>query len=77
MILLSKLVQSFIHERAHEAIKADDYQYEVRSAYDSMATITALENADSYAVIARQIFHDGIHGPGLSCSFSESCIRHL
>jgi hypothetical protein len=63
-----KQASTIIHERAHEAIAARDHAYEVSGNYDSLATITALENADSYAVAARQIVHRGMHGPGLSCN---------
>lgn len=63
-----KQASTIIHERAHDALGAKDHEYEVSSLYDSLPTIMALENAESYAVAARQIYHDGIHGPGLSCS---------
>ena len=72
-----KQASTIIHERAHEAIQAEDHAYEVRSLYDVLATSTALQNADSYAVFARQVFHDGIHGPGLSCSVANSRFRPL
>jgi hypothetical protein len=68
---------TIIHERAHESIRAEDHFYETNSAYDSMATITALENADSYAVAARQIANNGTYGPGLSCSLLTSRLPRL
>jgi hypothetical protein len=63
-----KQASTIIHERAHQAIGAQDRAYEVDSRYDSLPTNRALDNADSYAVAARQIFHGGIFGPGLSCA---------
>jgi hypothetical protein len=62
-----KQASTIIHERAHEALKAQDNAYEVSSKYNSLPTIMALENAESYGVAARQIYYGGIHGPGLSC----------
>lgn len=69
-----KQASTMIHERAHESIGAKDHAYEVSGSYDAMATMTALENADSYAVFVRQVFHNGIHRPGLSCSLINSRI---
>ena len=69
-----KQASTMIHERAHESIGAQDHAYEVSGRYDSLATITALENADSYAVFVRQVFHNGIHRPGMSCSVVNSRI---
>lgn len=69
-----KQASTMIHERAHESIGAKDNAYEVSGSYDAMATMTALENADSYAVFVRQVFHNGIHRPGLSCSIINSRI---
>jgi hypothetical protein len=63
---------TIIHERAHEAIGAKDHFYEMSGGYASMATMTALENADSYAVAARQIANRGVYRPGLSCPVSSS-----
>ena len=71
-----KQASTIIHERAHQALGAQDHAYEVRSLYDSLPTTMALENAESYAVAARQIYHGGIHGPGLSCD-GASRIRPL
>lgn len=71
-----KQASTIIHERAHQALGAEDHAYEVKSLYDSLPTIMALENAESYAVAARQIHHGGIHGPGLSCG-GASRIRPL
>ena len=62
-----KQASTIIHERAHDALRAKDHAYEVSSSYDSLPITMALENAESYAVAARQIYHGGIHGPGLSC----------
>jgi len=62
-----KQASTIIHERAHEALKAQDYAYEVSSKYDSLPTTMALENAESYGVAARQVYYGGIHGPGISC----------
>jgi hypothetical protein len=72
-----KQASTIVHERAHEALGALDIAYEVESRYDSLAHIAALENADSYAVAARQIFHDGLHGPGLGCSILGSRLRRI
>jgi hypothetical protein len=72
-----KQASTIIHERAHDALRAKDHAYEVSSAYDSLPTIMALENAESYAVAARQIYHGGIHGPGLSCRPATSRIGRL
>ena len=69
-----KQASVMIHERAHESIGAEDHAYESSGRYDSLATITALENADSYAVFVRQVFHNGTYRPGLSCSPQNSRI---
>lgn len=69
-----KQASTIIHERAHEALGANDIAYEVSGSYDSLPTMMALNNADSYAVFARQVFHNGIHRPGLSCSVLHSRI---
>lgn len=72
-----KQASTMIHERAHEAIGAEDHAYEVSGLYDALATVTALENADSYAVFVRQVYHNGIHRPGLSCSVVNSRIPDI
>lgn len=70
-----KQASTIIHERAHEAIGAEDRAYEVSATYDSLSTTTALENADSYAVFVRQVYHNGIHRPGMACSILTSRMR--
>ncbi len=72
-----KQASTMIHERAHEAIGAEDHAYEVSGMYDALATVTALENADSYAVFVRQVYHNGIHRPGLACSVVNSRIPDI
>ena len=69
-----KQASTIIHERAHEALGANDVAYEVSGSYDSLPTMMALNNADSYAVFARQVFHNGIHRPGMSCDVMHSRI---
>lgn len=69
-----KQASTIIHERAHEALGANDIAYEVSGSYDSLPTMMALNNADSYAVFARQVFHNGIHRPGMSCDVLNSRI---
>jgi hypothetical protein len=62
-----KIGGTFIHEAAHTENCALDHAYEQRSNYASLNPSDAIENADSYAVAARQIYHNGAHGPGESC----------
>jgi hypothetical protein len=69
-----KQASTIIHERAHEALGANDIAYEVSGLYDALSTMSALNNADSYAVFARQVYHNGIHRPGMSCSIMNSRI---
>ena len=63
-----------IHERAHESLDVRDQAYERDASYDLLPTGMALENPDSYAVLARQIFHNGLHRPGLRCNAANSRI---
>jgi hypothetical protein len=72
-----KQASTIIHERAHEVLGARDLAYEISSDYDALAPISAIANADSYAVTARQIVNSGLYGPGLSCTILSSRIRPL
>jgi hypothetical protein len=58
---------TIIHEVAHQYPGADDKAYEDQRAYNTLSVADAMDNADSYAVAARQIFHKGLFGPGQSC----------
>ena len=62
-----KRVTALIHERAHQYPGADDRSYEFEPTYATISVSDAIDNADSYAVAARQIYHGGGHGPGESC----------
>jgi hypothetical protein len=57
-------VTTLIHERAHQYPGATDNAYEWESAYSTLSSDDAIDNAESYAVAARQIYHGGAHGPG-------------
>jgi hypothetical protein len=57
-------VQTLVHERAHQHPGATDNAYDWQSSYATLSPADAIDNADSYAVAARQIFHGGAHGPG-------------
>jgi Domain of unknown function (DUF4157)/Lysine-specific metallo-endopeptidase len=62
-----KRVSTLIHERAHQFPGATDNAYEWAAAYATLSPSDAIDNAESYAVAARQIFHGGAHGPGETC----------
>jgi outer membrane protein OmpA-like peptidoglycan-associated protein len=57
-------VTTLIHERAHQYPGATDNAYEWEAGYATLSAEDAIDNADSYGVIARQIYHGGAHGPG-------------
>jgi hypothetical protein len=57
-------VGAIIHEIAHQHPGATDNAYEWNPAYASLSSSDAMDNAESYAVTARQIYHMGGHGPG-------------
>ena len=57
-------VRTLIHERAHQYPGATDNAYNWESSYATLSPEDAIDNADSYAVAARQIYHGGAHGPG-------------
>jgi hypothetical protein len=57
-------VTTIIHEVAHQHPGATDNAYEWNPAYGSLSSADAIDNAESYAVTARQIYHMGSHGPG-------------
>ena len=57
-------VTTIIHEVAHQHPGATDNAYEWEAAYASLSSSDAIDNAESYAVAARQIYHAGGHGPG-------------
>ncbi len=67
-----KRVSTLIHERAHQHPGANDHAYEWQSSYSSLSSSDAIDNADSYAVAARQIFHGGAEGPGTHSCLSAS-----
>jgi hypothetical protein len=58
-------VTTIIHERAHQYPGATDNAYEWQGSYATMSLSDAVDNADSYAVAARQIYHGGARGPGM------------
>lgn len=57
-------VKTLIHERAHQYPGAGGDTYEDEAEYAKLSPEDAVENADCYALTARQIFHGGAHGPG-------------
>jgi hypothetical protein len=57
-------VSTLIHERAHQYPGATDNAYDWQASYATLSPADAIDNADSYAVAARQIYHGGAHGPG-------------
>jgi hypothetical protein len=57
-------VSTIIHEVAHQHPGAYNDIYEWAPAYTSLSPADAIDNADSYAVTGRQIYHMGAHGPG-------------
>jgi hypothetical protein len=57
-------VRTLVHERAHQYPGADDNAYNWEPRYATLPPQDAVDNADSYATAARQIFHGGAHGPG-------------
>jgi hypothetical protein len=57
-------VRTLIHERAHQYPGATDKAYNWEASYAKLSPDNAIDNADSYAVTARQIYHGGSHGPG-------------
>jgi hypothetical protein len=57
-------VTTLIHERAHQYPGAAGDTYEWDADYATLSPEDAIDNAESYAVIARQIYHGGAHGPG-------------
>lgn len=57
-------VETLIHERAHQYPGAEDEAYNWQPSYATLSPSDAIDNADSYAVAARQIYHGGAHGPG-------------
>lgn len=57
-------VTTLIHERAHQYPGATDNAYEWEGGYATLGVDDAIDNAESYAVAARQIYHGGARGPG-------------
>jgi outer membrane protein OmpA-like peptidoglycan-associated protein len=57
-------VGALIHERAHQHPGATDHFYEWQAGYSTLSADDAIDNADSFTVAARQIYHGGAHGPG-------------
>jgi hypothetical protein len=62
-----KQIGTIIHEVAHKRPGAEDKAYEWDPAYATLSTADAMDNAESYAVAARQIYHGGSYGPGETC----------
>ncbi|VVB95211.1 Uncharacterised protein [uncultured archaeon] len=62
-----KRVSTLIHERAHQYPGATDNAYEWQRSYTTISAADAINNAESYAVTARQIYHAGFRGPGITC----------
>ena len=57
-------VTMLIHERAHQYPGATDNAYEWQPSYATLSPSDAIDNAESYAVAARQIYHGGANVPG-------------
>ena len=57
-------VAVLIHERAHQYPRADGDVYDYDASYATLSPDDAIDNADSYSIAARQIYHGGAHGPG-------------
>lgn len=62
-------VTMLIHERAHQYPGTDSDTYEWEDGYATLGLAESIDNADSYAVTARQILHGGALGAG-----SQRCI---
>ena len=62
-----KTTGTIIHEVAHQSPGATDNAYEWETTYPTLSAASAINNAESYAVAARQIYHSGAHGPGVTC----------
>jgi hypothetical protein len=57
-------ITTLIHERAHQHPGATDNAYEWEAEYATLDVDDAIDNAESYAVAARQIALAGAYGPG-------------
>jgi hypothetical protein len=57
-------VRALVHERAHQHPGATDNAYQWQASYATLSPDDAIDNADSYATAAQQIYHGGAHGPG-------------
>lgn len=58
-------VTTIVHERAHQHPGATDHAYEWQPGYARLSPSNAINNAESYAVAARQIYHGAARGPGI------------
>jgi len=56
-------VAGLIHERAHQYPGATDNAYDFQANYPTLSPDDAIDNAESYAMFARQVYHGGAHGP--------------
>ena len=56
-------VRVILHESVHFYLNARGDTYEWMSSYKNLDTLSALKNADSYAVAVRQVFFHGAKGP--------------
>jgi hypothetical protein len=56
-------VSGLIHERAHQYPGATDNAYDFEADYPTLSPDDAIDNAESYAMFARQVYHGGAHGP--------------
>jgi len=62
-----KTDSTIVHEVAHQYPGAEDIAYERAAAYATLTPADAMNNAESYAVFAREVFYNGSHGPGETC----------
>jgi hypothetical protein len=62
-----KRVSALIHEVVHARLIYPGDIYEWQPEYRSMTWETARRNPDSLAVLSRQLYHLGNHGPGIGC----------
>lgn len=58
---------TIVHEVSHQYPGTDDKAYEHEAGYATLSSTDAMDNAASYEVFTREVYHNGSHGPGESC----------
>ena len=61
-------VSTIIHEIAHQYPGATDHAYEHQASFTTLGASDAIDNAVSYEVAAREIYHGGAYWPGQTCA---------